>query len=649
MCGIAGFIQHELAGHPDELRRRAQAMAATLAHRGPDGEGVWVDAAAGVALAHRRLAVIDLSDAAAQPMRTAHGDYTLIYNGEIYNAAQLRRDLEAAGYSFRSRSDSEVLLAACVAWGVETALRRVTGMFAFGLWDGGNRRLVLARDRMGMKPLYWRLHAGGLAFASELKALRADPDWRPALDRESFAAFFSRLYVPSQATIYAGVESLPPGTALVFCPGRPPDLVRYWSLAQAVAAGCRDPLPSSDAAIAEAMEALLPRVVSDHLIADVPTGAFLSGGIDSTTVTALAAEGHNRSLSTFAIGYGEPGFDESGNAKAVADHLGTDHHQRSITAADALTVIPRLADTHDELMADGSQVPTRLVSALARERVTVALSGDGGDELFGGYDRYWERAAQWQAVARLPAFLRPAAAAVLGVVPDSALAAPMRRLGLLADARQSLPVIRTLLALPTIDRYYATSQWVWDQPPVTFAHGQRHPAEWRELPRAVADPLVRMQYADSVTVLPDDLLPKVDRASMAVGLEVRMPLLDHRVVELACRIPPGARRKGVATKWPLRLMLDRRVPKRLIDRTKMGFHMPMTLWMRGPLRAWAEEMLAPARLSAWGLFDVARVQDHWRDFLADRPPGRTYDAVWGVLMASAWLERWGKGLDLGGD
>jgi asparagine synthase (glutamine-hydrolysing) len=389
------------------------------------------------------------------------------------------------------------------------------------------------------------------------------------------------------------------------------------------------------------MEAVLADIMRGHLISDVPMGALLSGGVDSSAVVALMAEAGAGRPHTFSIGYEDSDFDESDHAAAVAHHLGTVHHQLRVNASDALRVIPRLADIYDEPFADGSQVPTVLVSEMARREVTVVLSGDGGDELFGGYDRYWERSAQWNRVKALP--LQGPLAALLGHLPLNMVTGPLRRLGLLADAGQSLPVIRQLLRLPVIDPFYGSSQFVWPRPPVSYPFSQAHPQTWPELGSAIVpDALDRMQYADAMTVLPDDLLVKVDRASMAVGLEARVPLLDHRLVDLACRIPVSMRRRGNAAKWPLRLVLDKRVPAALLDRPKMGFHMPMTRWMKGPLRPWAEELLAPARLASSGLFDVPAIRAEWMAFKSGGD-GRTYDAIWGVLMAQAWLERWEGG------
>jgi len=639
MCGIAGVVDQRLAGGSKELAAIVNAMSATLAHRGPDGQGCWVDSAVGAALAHRRLAVVDLSAAASQPMESRDGRLVIVYNGEIYNAPELRAELTGQGVVFRTHSDTEVVLEACRLWGTKRTLTRLAGMFAFALWDTRECMLTLVRDRMGIKPLYWRLDSGRLIFGSELKALRACPGWQPEIDRDTFASFFSRLYPPGPSSIYRGVHKLPPGTMLTWRSGREHRIQSYWSLTEATVAGRTNPLTADDRVIAEAMETTLAEVMRGHLISDVSMGAFLSGGVDSSTVVALMkAAGSNRPR-TFSIGYDVAGFDESNHAATVAHYLDTDHQELRLDASDALRVIPRLAEIHDEPLADGSQVPTILVSELARQNVTVVLSGDGGDELFGGYDRYWERAAQWNRIKSLP-WSGPLAA-LLDRLPPGAVAGPLRRLGLLADARRSLPVIRQLLRLPVIDEFYATSQFVWPNPPVSFPFTQGHPQAWPELSESmVPDPLDRMQFADAVTVLPDDLLVKVDRASMAVGLEVRVPLLDHRLVELACRIPASMRRRGNAAKWPLRLVLDKRIPPTLVNRPKMGFHMPMTHWLKGPLRPWAEELLAPARLGASNLFDIRTVRAEWASFLSG-DDGRTYDAIWGVLMAQAWLERWG--------
>jgi asparagine synthase (glutamine-hydrolysing) len=647
MCGIAGLIGRV---EPDEARNAVAAMIAALGHRGPDGEGMWSDEDGGAVLGHRRLAVIDLSPAAAQPMRSGCGRYVVVYNGEIYNAAALRRELEAAGVGFGTRSDTEVLLAAMAHWGVAAALPRLNGMFAFALWDRRERRLTLGRDRMGIKPLYWSLDGGRLMFGSELKALRACPGWQPILDHDAFAAYLTRLYVPAPATIYRGVQTLAPGSLLNWQVGQPPSLVRWWSLADTVAAGQRDRLPSDPDTIDQALQSLLGEVAADHLIADVPVGAFLSGGIDSSVVVALMRD-HSRSLHTFSIGYDEADHDESAHARAVAAHFGVTHHELRIDAALAAGTIPDLAGIYDEPFADGSQLPTVLVSRLARRQVTVALSGDGGDELFAGYDRYWEKAALWRRAASVPAWLRPPLAAALDRVPAGMVHGMQSmmpaRLRLLADARQSLPVLRRLLRLPVIDRFYADTQRVWPNPPVPAgAVSPLHPCEWPELSAAVADPLDRMQYADAVTVLPDDLLVKVDRASMAAGLEVRVPLLDHRVVQFAFRVAPAGRGRAGVGKAPLRRLLRRRLPRELIERPKMGFAMPMSRWLRGPLRGWAGDLLSSRRLGECGLFDADAVRREWQAFQDDS--GRTYDSLWGVLMGLAWLDRWGAGLSVEG-
>jgi asparagine synthase (glutamine-hydrolysing) len=644
MCGIAGLIDWRAATSADALRSIGEAMIETVRHRGPDAGAVWIEAEGGVALGQRRLAIIDLSPGGAQPMHSADGRHVITFNGEIYNYRDIRRELEDAGRSLRSDSDTEVLLEACALWGVEAAIERAIGMFAFALWDRKTRTLVLARDRLGIKPLYYSATPDRLLFASQLKAFRADPGWRPSVDQDAVVGYLRHAYIAQPSTIYREARKLPPGQILTLRHGVAAEPKCFWDLRGIAVAGQRrnDPAPGEDEAV-ERLDALLRSSVKLRMIADVPLGAFLSGGIDSSTVVALMQAQSTRAVKTFSIGFRESGYDEAACAKQVAAHLGTDHTEFYVEPRHALDVIPQLPEWFDEPFADSSQIPTYLVSELTRKHVTVALSGDGGDELFAGYNRYlWtERVAR--AAGLVPRPLRGASAAALRALAPETWS---RLFAFVPSAwRPTLPgdklhKIATLIDDPAPDAVYRRLVSQWERPEDVAAAGREPlgPLWDASIVRDFPDMIPRMQYLDMVTYLPDDILTKVDRATMAVGLEGRVPMLDHRVVAYAWSLPLKFKLRGGTSKWLLRRVLDRYVPRSLIDRPKMGFGVPIDLWLRGPLRDWAEELLAPARLAADGFVRTEPVRQAWREHLEGT---RNWQyPLWTVLMLQAWRERW---------
>ena len=628
MCGIAGFLDRR--GLPaDQAAATARAMSDALTHRGPDDGGVWVDGP--VALAHRRLSILDLSPAGHQPMHSADGRMVISYNGEIFNAEELGRRL---GGSRRGHSDTEIIVEACAAWGVEETVRQLIGMFAFALWDREERRLWLVRDRLGIKPLYWGRFGELLLFGSELKALRAHPGWVPEIDRQSLAGFFRTAYVAAPRCIYRGLAKLQPGCLLEIGPDGAERLRRYWDLRQLAAAACRTPI-DDDSAV-EQFDALLRDAVSRRMIADVPLGAFLSGGIDSSAVVALMQACSQRPVKTYSIGFAAAGYDEAPHARRIAAHLGTDHHEIYVSPEDALACIPGLATIYDEPFADSSQIPTYLICRAARRDVTVALSGDGGDEVFAGYNRYRLTSGAWGRLARLPAPLRRAGAALLTAMPPPSwdrLLGPLMRRGL-NQPGDKLHKLAQVLAAEDADSLYRRLISHWPDPArlVTGAGGEP-PFGFEDLPDGLSA-LERMQLSDQLTYLPDDILAKVDRASMAVALEVRVPLLDHRVVEAAWTLPESLRIRNSSGKWLLRRVLDRYVPPALLARPKMGFGVPLEAWLRGPLRDWAEDLLNPAAMRQAGFLDADRVQEKWRQHLAGTHNWQYL--LWDVLMFEAW-------------
>ncbi len=649
MCGLTGFWETSGRRTEADLCRTVQGMAGTLHHRGPDDGGEWADARAGVALGFRRLAIVDLSPAGHQPMTSASERYVIAFNGEVYNFAALRRELAAqnAAPAFRGGSDTEVMLAAIEAWGLEAAVKRFVGMFAFALWDRQERALHLVRDRLGIKPLYYGWAGDTLLFGSELKALRAHPAFRPEIDRDVLTLLLRHSYIPAPYSIYKGVRKLPPGTILSLRGAGDAQPAPYWSARDAAAAGLADPFTGSDSEAADGLDALLREAVGLRMVADVPLGAFLSGGVDSSAVVALMQAQSGRPVQTFSIGFRESGFDEAPFAREVAAHLGTDHTELYVSPEDAQAVIPALPAMYDEPFADPSQIPTFLVSQLARRHVTVSLSGDGGDELFAGYNRYFAGRGLWDRVGWMPPALRRAAAGALTSVPPRTTDALARQMNpLLPPALRhgglSSKVAKTadILRAGCPDAMYETLVSHWTDPAamVLGADGGEPPTALTGEDRweGPADLTQRMMYRDLVSYLPDDILAKVDRASMAVSLEARVPLLDHRVVEWAWRLPLPLLVRGGQGKWLLRQVLYRYVPREMIERPKMGFGVPIDAWLRGPLRAWAESLLDERRLRDEGFFDPALIRARWAEHLSGR---RNWQGpLWDVLMFQAWRE-----------
>jgi asparagine synthase (glutamine-hydrolysing) len=642
MCGITGFVDLKRQSSAPQLEAVARRMADSMPHRGPDDSGTWADAEAGVALAFRRLSIIDLSPAGHQPMVASSGRHVISYNGEIYNAEELRAELGSRAPNWRGHSDTEVMLECFAAWGIEKSVDKLIGMFALAYWDADAHRLWLVRDRLGIKPLYWAQMGQTFLFGSEMRALRAHPAFQAEIDRDATALFLRHNYYPHPRTVFTGVHQLPPGHMLCLDPGKAPRIAPFWSLAEVARRGRQEPFKGDEAEASTALETLLRDAVKRRMVADVPLGAFLSGGYDSSTVVALMQAQSSRPVKTFSIGFHEAGYNEAEHAKAVAKHLGTDHTELYVTAAEAQAVIPRLPDIYDEPFADASQIPTYLVSQLARNHVTVSLSGDGGDEIFAGYNRYTHASRFNDTIARVPASLRRLGAGTIKAVPaglwdtGARLIPDRRRPRALADKMQKLAGI----VAEDGDGFYRklTSHWPDPQAIVVGA---------REPDTVITDPAVkeivpnfieRMQYRDTLTYLPDDILTKVDRASMAVSLEARVPLLDHRVVALAWSMPLRFKLDGGSSKRVLRSVLYRYVPRELLDRPKMGFGVPIDTWLRGPIRDWAEDLLAERSLKAGGIFDPQPIRRRWAEHLSGR---RNWQhSLWNVLMFEAWRRRW---------
>jgi asparagine synthase (glutamine-hydrolysing) len=617
-------------------------MAERIQHRGPDDSGAWGDTAAGLWLGHRRLSILDRSPAGRQPMRSASGRWTIAYNGELFNFRSLRRQLAECGDApaWRGESDTEVFLAAIEAWGLQAALSRAVGMFAFALWDARDRRLHLVRDRLGIKPLCFARTEDGLLFGSELRALRADPSFDAELDREALAAYLRFNCVPAPLTIHRRARKLQPGAIVSFAaPCAEARTTHYWSASERLAAAARDPLEGSDSEILTEVERALRSAVRDRLVADVPLGAFLSGGIDSSTVVALMQSESTRSVKTFSIGNERLDYDEGVAARTVAQHLGTDHTNFVVTAADALAVVPRLATMYDEPFADSSQIPTHLVSALARRHVTVALSGDGGDEVFGGYNRHVFGPWLWRTLRPFPRTARATVARGILRFSPSQWDRLLRGAGPMAPAFRlpgdKLHKLAAALPSSSASDLYLCLQSHWDRP-AEVVLGIEHEASRSEYPSFGGGLAEQMMFQDLVAYLPDDILTKVDRASMAQSLEVRVPILDHRVVELAWRLPARLRHQGLGGKVALRRILRRHLPGRLSDRPKMGFGVPIDDWLRGDLRPWAEELIDKRRLYREGVFDPVPIRARWREHL--RGERNWAHHLWDVLMFQAWSE-----------
>ncbi len=647
MCGLAGFIELGRRGQQTEMEALASRMANALQHRGPDDKGVWADDDAGIALGHRRLSILDLSPAGHQPMFSTSGRFVIVYNGEIYNCESLREELlsEQRELRFRGHSDTEVMLEAFEHWGIEPALNRMNGMFAFALWDRKERTLVLARDRFGEKPLYYGLASGTFLFASELKSLRVHPAFRGEIDRDAVASYLRFNCIPAPYSVYRDIRKLLPGTLLRYRNGEV-TTQPFWSLRSLVERALSEPVLGSSEQAEEELDKLLRDAVRLRMHADVPLGAFLSGGIDSSLIVALMQAQSERPVRTFSIGFHEEGYNEANHARAVARHLGTDHTELYVTPGDAINMVSRLPEVYDEPFADSSQIPTLLVSQLARRHVTVSLSGDGGDEVFGGYNRYTWGGRVWKRLDGTPRTLRRLAAAgmrALGPEMWDAAFKGMRPL-LPKSWHQRMPgyKIHKLASLLPSERpmeMYASMASHWSDPELVIAGAAAlHPLhmiedQWLKLPEFERQAI----YLDTITYLPNDILVKLDRATMAFGLEGRVPYLDPRVVEFAWRLPLQMKVRPNQGKWILRQVLYRYVPRDLVERPKMGFGIPLDSWLRGPMREWAEELLEPRRLREEGFFDATAVRKKWNDHLCGR--GAWQFHLWDILMFQVWWER----------
>jgi len=640
VCGICGFIDGRGLIAKDRLEAAVNLMMETLANRGPDGSGLWTDRDAGVAFGHRRLAILDLTTAGRQPMISADGRMIITFNGEIYNYREIRAVLERKGHRFGSNSDTEVLLEACRAWGVEAAARRLNGIFAFAIWDRAERTLSLVRDHIGVKPLYWAQRGNFFMFGSQLKALRTLPGWIAEIDRDAVEAFQELGYVPGTATIYRDVHKLFPGTILTWKPGSLFQRSSYWDFKRVAEAGFNNQIKIGIEDAAVQLETLLRHVIKDQMISDVPLGAFLSGGIDSSTIAALMQAQSSSQIKTFSIGFFEHGANEAEYAKAVARHLGTDHTEFYCEPTHALEVIPKLPELFDEPFADPSQIPTFILSEITRSKVTVALSGDGGDELFAGYARYLQKDLIYKLTHWAPRWMRRLAAQTLISLDPlqwNALARTLGQDGDSAHLGHRLYRLSELLRYETVEDLCLMRTAGWQN---SLVLGSRHSNESAQFFPANKnlDPISRFQIFESVSWLPEDVLAKVDRASMAVGLEARVPLLDPRLVEFAWRLPAGFKVYHNKGKRLLRKVLHRYVPRHLVERPKMGFGMPIGTWVRGPLRDWSEDLLDQKKLTQDGIFDPASVRRLWDEHYSGARNWQ--DALWHILMFQAWYQRW---------
>lgn len=644
MCGIFGYYTRSTQRFSDAILR----MSAALSHRGPDDSGVWREEKDGLVLGHQRLAIVDLSAAGHQPMHSASGRFVMVFNGEIYNHHDLRLSL-GAGIEWRGHSDTETLLAAFDIWGIEETLQKVVGMYAIALWDRQARVLTLVRDRMGEKPLYFGWQGQGsdevFLFGSEFKALKAHPLFKGEVDRDSISLLLRHNYIPAPYTIYKGIAKLPPGHMLELSEvdrrsGVLPKSRPYWSVVDVARAGAFHPWEGSADQAVNQLDSLLKHAIGQQMVADVPLGAFLSGGIDSSIVVALMQAQSSRPVKTFTIGFNELGYNEALHAKSVAQHLGTDHTELYVTPEQAMAVIPKLPALYDEPFSDSSQIPTFLVSQLAKQHVTVSLSGDGGDELFCGYNRY-SSLALWQKLAYIPKSLRRFAAVALTSLPHQKLnhiARSIPGLKLYDNFGEKVHKGAGVLTSETLDELYLGFVSHWNDPAQVVLDASEPPTTLTGF-RPALDGLSgvqQMMLMDAMTYLPDDILVKVDRAAMGVSLESRVPFLDHRVVEFAWQLPQALKLREGQSKWILRQILYRYVPKALIERPKMGFGVPIDAWLRGPLKEWAEELLDESRLRHEGYLKPEPIRQKWIEHLSGKRNWQYH--LWDVLMFQAWLE-----------
>jgi len=643
MCGIAGQFDSLSSSSQEELEVLARHMGGTLGHRGPDDQGIWVDVNNGVALCHQRLSIVDLSANGHQPMVSHDSRYQIVYNGEIFNAKELRQQLEEEGCSFIGYSDTEVLLEGCVAWGVERAVKKLIGMFAFAIWDKKQQQLSLVRDRLGVKPLYWGYFGSLIMFGSELKSLRAHTGWQPEIDTAALASYVQYGYIPAPMTIYKNIFKLEPGTILQFSTGGIPEISTYWSLSDVAISGQKNQCSLTGNEASLELETLLSDAVKRRMISDVPLGAFLSGGIDSSVVTTLMQKNSMKTVRTFSIGFQESGYNEAPYASVVAKYLGTDHTEIYVTPSEARDVIPELPGIYDEPFADASQIPTYLLSKLTREHVTVALSGDGGDELFAGYNRHIQSVKISEVQQKFPSWVLDLASKVIKSFSPNVLD-KMFKLSQTPQMGEKLHKVASLInANP--ENFYSILVSNWNADEVLIRKqmkANKATAFDSDYSKILKSRSACMQLQDGLSYLPDDVLTKVDRASMAASLEVRVPMLDHRVVEFAWGLSDGLKIKNGQGKWVLKELLYKHVPQKMFDRPKAGFAIPIGEWLRGPLKEWAEELINPERLAREGFFNPDIVWDSWKKHQSGKQNNQY--RLWIILMFQSWYEVWGSGL-----
>lgn len=650
MCGIAGFIDTSYSKKSIELTKIAALMANSLQHRGPDSQGVWVNKESGIALGHRRLSIIDLSEEGRQPMASYCGRYMIIFNGEIYNFKILRKELEEEGFKFRSQTDTEVMLTAISRYGLEHAVRKFTGMFAFALWDQEEHVLHLVRDRLGEKPLYYGWNGNAFLFASELKAFKAYPNWTKEINRNALALYLRYNCIPAPHSIYQNIFKLTPGTIVTLTrkdtiERRMPLPQAYWTAKEAIERSQGNPLTSSINETTEQLDLLLRNIIRNQMLSDVPLGAFLSGGIDSSAIVALMQTQSSQPVKTFTIGFSEPGYNEAHHARAIAQHLGTKHTEFYVTAKEALAVIPKLPTIYDEPFSDSSQIPTLLISQLTRQYVTVSLSGDGGDELFAGYNRYFQGKKIWEKTNWWPYGMRLATSKIFTAVSPykwnkffSFITPLLPKKFRIPAAGDALYKVALTLAARKPEEAYAKLASHWDNPEkiVAGANERNFPGINLGGSTNIKDFVQQMMYQDTINYLPNDILTKVDRAAMSVSLETRIPFLDHQLLEFAWKIPLSMKIRQGEGKWILKQVLYKYVPKKLIERPKQGFGIPLDTWLRGPLQNWAENLLNKKRLEQAGLLNAGPIRQKWAEHLSGK---RNWQyQLWDILMFEAWLD-----------